>query len=401
MSAVIQYIKDHIGLAVCNNIEDTPTQFGLPHPYSVPTVGSRFHAMFYWDTYFTNLGLLELGDVEQARHNAENFVALIERLGYIPNGNTPGLSNRSQPPFFSLMVRDIFAHTGDVVWLEKMYPALCTEHAFWERERNTARGLAHYGYANVGADREERYARSFCERTGIAYSKELQAQLAANFLAQAESGWDFNARFELSAHEYCAVDLNSLLWALEDALSSFAEKLGKASESAQWRAMADRRAARMRAFLRTEEGIFLDRNDVNGAFSKVFSAASLYPLFTGLATKEEAQACRDRLPELMHAWGIAPCEVIPNGIPYQWGAPNGWPCLQVVAAVGLERYGFVEEAEQIKQLYTTMVENVFADTGALWEKYNLDSGSSNAVNEYEMPEMLGWTAGAYLFFQKH
>ncbi len=400
MNAVISYIKENIGKAICSNIEDTPSQFGLPYPYSVPTVGARFHAMFYWDTYFTNLAHIALGQITQARHNAENFVALIDRLGYIPNGNRPGLADRSQPPFFALMLRDIFAETRDTAWLEKMYPALVREYEFWMRERNTDRGLAHYGCA-VSPALEERYARAFCERTGIPYSSETQKGIAENFLAQAESGWDFNARFELCAQDYCAVDLNSLLWAVEDQLSRFAEVLSKVEDASKWRAAAELRASRMRSFLKDENGVFWDRNDKTGELGHVFSAASLYPLFVGMAAPEEAEAARGMLPKLLHAWGVAPCEVISGGIPYQWGAPNGWPCLQVVASVGMRNYGFTAEADKIAGLYTDMVERVFEKTGALWEKYNVDSGTSDALNEYDMPEMLGWTAGAYLFFKKH
>ncbi len=397
MHKVRSYIRDHIDLAVCQQTEDSDDRYGLPYPYSVPTVGDHFHAMFYWDTYFTNLALLELERSEQVRHNIDNFVAIINRLGYIPNGNTVRHSDRSQPPFFSLMVKDLFERTGELALLADTYPALCREHAFWTRERGTERGLAHYGPV-VSPEKEGAYAESFCRRVGIECREEMRAQLAANFLAQAESGWDFNARFGFSAQDFCAVDLNSLLWALERNLADFAERLGN-GEAEKWHTLAAERAERMRAFLKAPDGVFYDRNAKTGAFSPYFSVASLYPLFVGMATAEEAAATLQCLPKLMHPWGVAPCEVIPNGIPYQWGAPNGWPCLQVVAAEGLWRYGYDEQAEHIAERYTTMVEQVFDCTGAMWEKYNLDTGSNDAQNEYEMPEMLGWTAGAYLFLK--
>ncbi len=399
MKNVTDYIKENIELAVCHSTDDTPTHFGLPHPYSVPTVGKTFHAMFYWDTYFTNLGLIELGDITQAEHNIENFAALIERFGYIPNGNTPSLSNRSQPPFFSLMIKDIFEHTNDVNWLKKLYPALCREHDFWINERSTQIGLAHYG-GRVPPEKQEKYAREYCRRLGIRYKRKDEQMLAANFLSQAESGWDFNARFEFSSIDFCPIDLNSLLWALEDNLCTFASILEN-GEGEYWRKKADLRAALMREFLKSSDGAFYDRNARTKKFSPYFSAASLYPLFVGMATKDEAAATVALLPKLMHTWGIAPCEVIKDGIPFQWGAPNGWPCLQFICFVGLKTYGYNSHANDIAKCYVDMVENVFAKTGALWEKYNLDSGSCDAVNEYEMPEMLGWTAGVYLYFKNH
>ncbi len=395
---VTEYIQENIKQTVCHTIEDTPERFGLPHPYSVPTVGETFHAMFYWDTYFTNLALINLGDITQARCNAENFAALIRRIGYIPNANTATLCDRSQPPFFALMLRDIFDETGDKVWLSEMYPALVREHTFWQEERNTSCGLAHYG-CDVLPEHEEEYARIFADRVGLTYTKENQALLASNFLAQAESGWDFNARFGLSSVDYCPADLNSLLWAMEQTLADFADILQN-GEHSRWHAAADLRAMRMRSFLRRSDGVFTDRNAKNKEFSPYLSAAAFYPLFVGLATRKEAEAAvRLVLPALLHHHGIAPLEVIPSKQSYQWGAPNAWPCLQVIVADALRRYGYDREAEQIESAYTSMVENEFEITGALWEKYNVDTGHSDAVNEYEMPEMLGWTAGAYLHFK--
>lgn len=70
--------------------------------------------MYYWDTYFTNIGLLLSGKVEQAINNTENIAYLIERYGKMPNGSRTFYLNRSQPPFFSQAVRDIFEVTGDI-----------------------------------------------------------------------------------------------------------------------------------------------------------------------------------------------------------------------------------------------------------------------------------------------
>jgi alpha,alpha-trehalase len=42
------------------------------------------------------------------------------------------------------------------------------------------------------------------------------------------------------------------------------------------------------------------------------------------------------------------------------------------------------------------VERNFAVTGDLWEKYNAHVGTIEVQDEYEMPAMMGWTAGAYL-----
>ncbi len=393
---VESYIKENIGNTVCFNPEDEGKLLGLPLPYSVPTVGETFHAMFYWDTYFTDLALLALGDTAQVKNNLLNFAALIDRLGFIPNGNKTSLNDRSQPPFFALMAEKYYEATGDREALAELYPALVREHKFWVTERVCVNGLCHYGTA-VLPDREEKYARTYASRIGEEYTEAKRQKLAENFLAQAESGWDFNARFEFDSINYCPADLNALVWSLEDRLAKFSAILGL--DGSKWRKLADKRAAKMREFL-LRDGIFTDRNAVTGKFSAYTSAASFYPLFVGMATEAEAHAARSLLPKLLHAHGIVPVEAITGGNPYQWGAPNGWPCLQVITAMGFSNYSMTDEAKTIADRYVNMVESVFAETGALWEKYNLDTGRSDAVNEYEMPEMLGWTAGAYLYLSE-
>ncbi|MFQ8952722.1 MAG: trehalase family glycosidase [Oscillospiraceae bacterium] len=82
---------------------------------------------------------------------------------------------------------------------------------------------------------------------------------------------------------------------------------------------------------------------------------------------------------------------------YQWDYPNAWACLQMVAAAGLINYGFTDDAVRLAVKFTSMVESCYQKTGNLWEKYNAEDGGINTVNEYEMPPMLGWTAGTYLY----
>jgi len=57
----------------------------LPHPYTTPCVTGSFTFFFYWDTYFTNLGLTPHGEMEAAWRLAQKYVdvsvALTEHLG--------------------------------------------------------------------------------------------------------------------------------------------------------------------------------------------------------------------------------------------------------------------------------------------------------------------------------
>ncbi|MDP1844970.1 MAG: trehalase family glycosidase, partial [Sediminibacterium sp.] len=78
------------------------TLIPLPNPYIVP--GGRFREIYYWDSYFTMLGLKESGRVDLIENMVNNFAYLIDQFGFIPNGNRTYYLSRSQPPFFALMV---------------------------------------------------------------------------------------------------------------------------------------------------------------------------------------------------------------------------------------------------------------------------------------------------------
>lgn len=145
---------------------------------------------------------------------------------------------------------------------------------------------------------------------------------------------------------------------------------------------------RQRAFA----GLYAEKNKLSG----ILSAASFYPLFTGLAEQRHADALVCNLERLEAAYGILTCEKNNARGTYQWDYPNGWACLQYIAIVGLDRYGYSDIAKRIAEKYVALVDKVYDETGNLWEKYNVAEGSLNVSNEYNMPTMMGWSAGVYL-----
>jgi len=133
----------------------------------------------------------------------------------------------------------------------------------------------------------------------------------------------------------------------------------------------------------------------------IFSAASYYPLYFGMASEEEARAAKDALGTLESNWGIVACErcdqIKGN---FQWGYPNGWPPMQQIVVGGLIRYGYTEDAKRIAKKFNALLEKCFNETGHFWEKYDVVNGSADAVAEYETPAMLGWTYGTYRCFER-
>ena len=103
--SVIDFIRENIKKTVRKNTKGDETLIGLPFPYTVPSVSEAFQEMYYWDTYFTNVGLIKSGEVNLAKNNVDNLLYMADKYGFVPNGNRTWYLNRSQPPFLSLMVR--------------------------------------------------------------------------------------------------------------------------------------------------------------------------------------------------------------------------------------------------------------------------------------------------------
>ena len=143
---------------------------------------------------------------------------------------------------------------------------------------------------------------------------------------------------------------------------------------------------------------YRDRDMTTGTFSPIFSVASFYPLWAGVATEAEAASTVAQLPWLEYDFGLATCEPGARTSAFQWDYPNGWAPLHFIAVHGLLRYGYRAEAERIARKYIHAIDRTFAETGTLWEKYNVTDGTLNVTDEYKMPPMLGWTAGVYVDF---
>ena len=367
----------------------------LPRPYTVPCTDGHFQEMYYWDTYFTNRGLMLSDRLQTVLDNIENFIYLIDTYGFIPNGSHKSMLSRSQPPFFGLMVRDVYRQTGDKSWFSHCVEALLKEYDFWESRRKSENGLNHY---SCDAD-EARLARSvkmYAERTGIDRDTEL-LYWGKNILAEAESGWDFCARFEGRCHEYNAVDLNALLWFDEKFLAFAARELGT-GDGRDWEQKSAERYEKMTKFMRGEDGVYYDYSYVAQKRSPVRSAASFFPYFVGMCDTDDGI---DALLDVLELpFGVQASERVSDGA-FQWAQINGWPCLQLVAVEGLVQVGREADARRIAQKYVRAVEQTFEKTGKLFEKYNLLEGSADAVSEYGTPEMMGWTAGVYLALREY
>ncbi len=399
---VIDYILNNWDNTLRFNTEDEDNLIGLPKPYTVPSMNERFNSLYYWDTYFTNVGLILSGKLGQAINNTENIAYLINRYGHMPNGNRTNFLNRSQPPFFSMMVRDIYDITGDLKWLSEMYASVDKEYSFWIRNRQTENGLSRYYHSLKGDEPEQMIRESaayLVKRYKVAPATDLKTafEYAENIRITCESGWDCNSRFGMNNQNHNWIDLNSLMYSIEKNMEYFSTELQN-GETHTWRERAEKRLERMNSFCLTGSGYFADYDIGAGKVSDFVSLASFYPMFVGALTAEQARATVALLPRLEMTYGLACCEKRDDLLDLQWDYPNGWGCLHFIVIRGLLRYGYENDALRIAQKYCDLVESCYEKTGNLWEVYNVVLGAPSVTKEKSgTVDMMGWSAGVYLY----
>jgi len=395
------YIKENLPKTLRECREDSYPFYALPKPYNVPCASGMFQEMYYWDTYFTNRGLILDGNIEQAKNNVENLAAMAERFGFVLNGNRAEFLNNSQPPFMSQAAREVYEVTKDKKWLMGICSAIEKEYAFYTVDRGTYLGLSRYDAVTpISPEQKNRAVKILIDRLG--YTPDLSFdELARGLYAVGESGWDINPRMTYHAYDFVVSDLNTLIYSIEDNMEFFSRELGELEDEIKWRERKEKRAELSRKYLKAENGIFYDYDIVKKERTTLFSAASYYPLYFGMATPEEAAAAVSALPLLETEWGIVTSERC-DGIKgtFQWGYPNGWPPMQQIVVGGLIRYGYVDDAKRIAKKFLDLMEKCFSETGHLWEKYDVVSGNADALAEYETPAMLGWTYGTYRVFSE-
>ncbi len=387
----------------------------LPNPYIVP--GGRFNEIYYWDSYFTQLGLVESGEIETVRHMVENFAHLIETLGFIPNGNRSYFATRSQPPFFALMVELLANHTDESV-LAEFLPHMMREHLlFWmdgaaklevgEANRRvvmTDKGPLNRYWDDVATPRQE----SFREDESLAKRSDRGSEaLYRDLRAGAESGWDFSSRWfngedlsTISTSEIIPVDLNSLLVTVERVISKAAAIKGLTELSSHYEQLAYQRSdAIEHYFFNDSLGCYVDL-DLDGFNQRDHqSLAMCFPLFAGIASQQRAASVVNQLNEEFLKPGGWVTTNIESG--EQWDAPNGWAPLQWICFQGLQQYQFDELAEEGAKRWLTTLDLVFSDTGKMLEKYNVVTpGEIAGGGEYAVQDGFGWTNGTYLALKR-
>jgi alpha,alpha-trehalase len=446
---------DHLGQIDTSNIQP-PGLLYLPNKYVVP--GGRFNEMYGWDSYFIVRGLLQSGRLDLARDMVENFFFEIENYGAMLNANRTYYLTRSQPPFLSSMVVDLYQagrKSGnkdqfDRSWLARAYADLDKDYEMWTSTPHLAgqTGLSRYYDFGEGPPAEAvkdesgfyrkvatyfffhptwandyvvaSDSRSTQPVAGAAYSLQVcdvasamaprecekgrMFKLSADYYkgdrSMRESGFDVSFRFGpfgAATHHYAAVCLNSLLYKNEKDLEQISRWLARDADANQWARRAEARKKLITRYLWNQSrGQFFDYDFEKKQMSSYQYATTFYPLWAGLATPQQAQAVDAAVRAFDHPGGLA---MSTEDTGAQWDLPYGWGNIEMLAISALRRHGYDSDANRISYEFLSMVADNFRHDGNIREKYNVVTRSSEAHVElgYNMNVVgFGWTNAAFL-----
>lgn len=388
------------------------TLIPLPHAYVVP--GGRFREIYYWDSYFTMLGLQASNRWDLIEGMVNNFSYLIDTLGFIPNGNRRYYEGRSQPPFYALMLELLAQHKGNNIYARYL-PCLLKEYAFWMEgadqlsaaepcHRRVVRlpdgSILNRYWDDIAAPRPE----SFKEDYLLAEPSPNKRELYRHVRAAAESGWDFSSRWlknsgdmrSIHTTDIVPVDLNALMYNLEQSLANIYQQLGDSDVANHYRQRASARQQALQQYCwNAATNFFHDYDFVQQQQTPVLSLAALYPLYFNMADSTQAAHIAQRVAQEFLQRGGLTTTLKHTG--QQWDAPNGWAPLQWVAIQGLRNYHHLAIADEIKQRWIKLNREVYKKTGKLLEKYNVyDTDLPGGGGEYELQDGFGWTNGVLL-----
>jgi len=409
----INYLWDYLIRKPAIEYDEYSSLIALPRPYIVP--GGRFREIYYWDSYFTMLGLREAGKNEMIENMIADFAYLIKNYGHVPNGNRSYYLSRSQPPFLSLMIKILNTIKNEEVYA-KYLDILEQEYRFWMR------GAEDLGENRTQIDRVlslkengilNRYWDALQTPRPESYKHDVElfshsgrdSTIFRDIRAAAESGWDFSTRWfddgrtlkKISTTHIIPVDLNCLLYHLEMTLSGAYRYRSDLTNSRTYEQLALHRKQLIRQYFWNEEkGYFFDYNIETSRQTTQYTLAGLFPLFFHLVDTLEAERVKQVIEDkFLKAGGLVTTATPESG--QQWDYPNGWAPLQWIGYIACQNYGFHTMAQEIAKRWITLNAKVYFETGKMMEKYDVvNINRSGGGGEYPLQDGFGWTNGVFL-----
>lgn len=409
---VSEHIKELWTVLEKRNRRDRGSLIALPYPYVVP--GGRFKEQFYWDSYFIMLGLAADGKWSVIEGMMKNYTYMIRKFGFIPTANRTYFLSRSQPPFFSHMVRLLAREKGKKVILEYL-PYLLIEYRFWMKGKSKLAKREHKAFARITEMPNGSYLNRYYDNKSTPRPESLNEdtetaegaagrhseRLFLHLRAGAESGWDFSSRWFTDPHDIrtihtadiIPVDLNCLLYELEQTIAEAYQLFKQPLLARRFALAAERRAKAINTYCWDEKNQFFgDFNFHHGQMTGNLTLAGVFPLYAKIATPAQAEAVAKKLEADFLKIGGLLTSLVDNG--QQWDSPNGWAPLHWVTIQGLRNYGHHALADNIKRRWIKTNMKVFSEKRKLVEKYNVvDTYHLGGGGEYPLQDGFGWTNG--------
>jgi alpha,alpha-trehalase len=397
----------------------------LPYPYVVP--GGRFNEMYGWDSYFTQVGLVRDNEVVLAKNTVDNFLYQIDHYGKILNANRTYYLSRSQPPFLTQMILNVYRKQRDVAWLRSTVPAIEKYYSFWIEEPHLTRetGLSRYYDLGDGpapevlsGERDDKgrdhydLVKDYYRTHDVKdydlsqYYDKGKDQLTDLFYkgdrSMRESGFDPSNRFgpfNIDIIHYDPVCLNSLLHLMETDTAEILGILGRARQARVWTNRAEERRQRINRLMWDEQdGLYYDYNFARKKVRRYPFVTTFYPLWVGVADKSQAARIVENLHLFERPGGLLTSTYVSGS---QWDAPYGWAPTEMIAVEGLRRYGYAKEADRISANFLSMILKEFIQHNTIVEKYDVERRESEVSAGlkfgYKSNEIgFGWTNAAFV-----
>lgn len=408
-----EHITELWDVLTYRNRVDRGSLVALPYPYVVP--GGRFKEQFYWDSYFIMLGLEVDNRWDLIEGMMRNYAYMIRKFGFIPTANRTYFLSRSQPPFFSQMVKLLARHKGKRRVYSEYLPYLLAEYRFWMKGRKKLSVADHKAFARVaempnGILMNRYYDNKTTPRPESLREDTLTAseaneresdRLYLHLRAGAESGWDFSSRWfadpndirTIHTADIIPVDLNCLLYQLELTIAEAYRLILQPILARKFQTAAERRVRAINEYCWNDTAqFFVDYNFHHRQPTGQLSLAGVFPLYARIATTKQAAAVAQKIKTDFLKDGGLVSTLTNNG--QQWDAPNGWAPLHWIVIEGLRNYGFHELADEIKSRWIKTCVTVYTHKGKMIEKYDvIKDDRIGGGGEYPLQDGFGWTNG--------
>lgn len=385
VQAARDYLVDYWPKLERYHPNDDESLIGLPHPFLVPSYAEGhefdYDELYYWDSYFMVQGMLDEKHKDLVIGILDDLCYIFKRFKIIPNASRLYLTSRSQPPFLTTFIFDIYnTYNPGKKWLKEHIDVAKEEYeTVWMGTRKPNARLIYQG---------------------------LSRYYDFNYLhdiAEAESGWDMTPRFNRKALNYLPVDLNALLYKYEMDFARASRIFDDKTDAVRWERAAEARKKAMNDLMWDRiRGLYYDFDYKKERRGNISSLAAYFPMWAGMVTENQAKQLVKALKRFENKGGLATTDALPLGqlvtssLPTQWAYPNGWAPLHLIVIQALERYGYHEDARRIAMKWMKCNLNWFNENGIFLEKYNVVAPDRPpAKGVYPSQTGFGWTNAVF------